>query len=529
MGRLEGRELKVFLTVFLLAGLFVHWSGVNEVSRFSLTMSMVDEGTANINEYYWKAGDRSYYEGNYYSDKEPGMAFLATPIYSGWKTVYTVLGGDTNINKEDREPRFQVNDETIYSMADPGDFYLSSLILVVLFTSTLSLAILSVLIYRLSGDFLEEEAKRLLLTFGFAFGTIVTNYGTNFMPNAVVTLFSFSSFYLVYKSGETPSWKYLTAAGLLGGIGVMADPTAAPVVGAVFLYSLYKYRDMPYYLLLGNFIGVLPMLIYNTAVFGYPWMLPRFFLDPALFPQLQQSSSTIPQLMEQGFRIEPVELMFILKKLFFYPHRGIFYWFPILILSFWGLKELVKEKKGLAFTTGLVLLSTALMVASWWAWWMGGFFGARYLSVAIPFLMFPIFYGAKKMDVNIIAILVIVSVIINLSGFHGHYEDKLKDLDNASEIQPQYQDKVKSFQSLSNPLGDYYLPGLIEHGPESKILTGLYNKDFPPDIRSYNNYEERAPLPLLFWSIILITTLVWRKDISRKLMKHRKKVLSEIK
>ncbi|MDY6773802.1 MAG: hypothetical protein SVS85_01255 [Candidatus Nanohaloarchaea archaeon] len=44
---------------------------------------MVDYGTLNIDKVYQNAGDRSYYQGHYYSDKEPGMAFLATPIYAG--------------------------------------------------------------------------------------------------------------------------------------------------------------------------------------------------------------------------------------------------------------------------------------------------------------------------------------------------------------------------------------------------------------------------------------------------------------
>ncbi|MFB6147414.1 MAG: hypothetical protein ABEJ66_00880, partial [Candidatus Nanohaloarchaea archaeon] len=80
MDWLNSREKKILLTVFLLTGLFVQWYGVNANSRFDLTRSIVDHGQLSIDPVYRNTGDRSYYRGRYYSDKEPGMAFLATPV-----------------------------------------------------------------------------------------------------------------------------------------------------------------------------------------------------------------------------------------------------------------------------------------------------------------------------------------------------------------------------------------------------------------------------------------------------------------
>lgn len=525
MAWMTDREKKIFLTVLLVSGLFVQWYGVNANARFDLTLSLVNEGTASIDEYYWHAGDRSYYEGTYYSDKEPGMAFLATPIYAGWKTVYGLFG-DTEIDTENRTDWFTANDETVEYMEDPGAFYLTSLILVVFLTSTLSLSILTILVYRISHEFIEDELKRVLLAFGFAFGTLVTHYGVNFMPNAVVTMLSFSSFYLVYTRDvlSTRGW---VGAGFLGGFGVVVDPTAAPVLAATFLYAILKFDYIPYMYVLGGFLGGLPMMVYNTLLFGYPWMLPRFFLDPALFPNLQQTSGALPDLTSQGFRLDPTRLFYVTKKLLFFPHRGIFYWYPLLILGLIGLPELLRKRPKIAITLALTGFGIIFMVAGWWAWWMGGFFGARYLSVLIPFLMFPLFYVAEKIDLRIIALLIGISVLVNLSGFHGYYEDGLKDLENASEMKAEYQKKVQSFETLGNPVRDYYINGLMDEGPQSRMLNGLYNRDFPPDIRAYTPYEERAPLPMLLWVVGLIMAGIWWKEITENLRRHRDALVPE--
>lgn len=525
MDWLTAREKKIFLTVFLIMAVFTQWYGVNANARFDLTRSIVDYGTVTINEVYENAGDRSYYEGDYYSDKEPGMAFLALPIYAAWKGVYGLVGNAT-VDPGDRRVMFTANNVDITYPATPGPFYLSALILVILLTSTLALSLLTILVYRISGEFLTDERKRLVVTFGFAFGTLVTHYGTMFLPNAVVTFLSFLSFYLIYRSKGYPGARHMTAAGVIGGFAVVVDPTAAPIVLGTFLYTGLRFRQVPLRYVAGGFIGVLPLLVYNTALFGYPWMLPRFFLDPALYPNLQQAASTVPQLTDQGFRLEPVKLFFVSLRLLVFPHRGIFYWFPFLLLALLGATTFFQEKRDMAVAMTISGLLLIAMVAGWWAWWMGGFFGARYLAVLIPFLMFPVFYAARSLDTRLLAVVVAASILVNLAGYHGTYEDQLKNLQNSSEMKEQYQQKVRSFQPLANPVKDYYLAGLAKHGPQSRILNGLYNGDFPPDIRAYSPYEERAPLLLLAWVLALIPVLVWRREIADALKNHRERVLT---
>jgi MFS family permease len=519
MDWLDSREKKIFLTVFLLIGIFIQWYGVNANSRYDLTRSIVEERDFEINEYYNNTGDRAFYEGNYYTDKAPGQSLIATPIYASWKSIYSIFGS-TKVNKTGQITLFTVNNKDIKVSKSPGNFYLSSLILAILFTSTLSVSILSILVYRLSKDFIENENKRLIATFGFAFGSLITHYGTLFLPAASATLLSFSSFYLLYQWKDYPGSKKMILAGFLGGFGVIVKSSTAIILFANFVYSWHKYKNFPVFYTLGGFLGGLPYILYNTILFGAPWRLPRSFLDPALWSHLQQNN---------GFRLGLSRLISVINRVLFMPYRGIFYWFPFLIFSIPGAVILYQKKKRLAGIIGIVISFFLILTASWWAWWHGGWFGARLLVPIMPFLMIPLFYGIDLIESKKLLIgLLTLSILINMAGFSGKYEDMLKDRDNSSQMIDSAKKKVIGTQTLKNPVRDYYVSNFLQNGPESRALNGILNAEFPPDIRAYKDISgsyKRAPLIMLLCIIIGITTLIWKNNIRASLSKHRSKVL----
>lgn len=61
---------------------------MRELSQLALTRAIVDEGRLEIDSYYNETGDRAYYNGHYYTDKAPGLSFLALPVYATWKFIY---------------------------------------------------------------------------------------------------------------------------------------------------------------------------------------------------------------------------------------------------------------------------------------------------------------------------------------------------------------------------------------------------------------------------------------------------------
>jgi hypothetical protein len=50
-------------------------------------------------------------------------------------------------------------------------------------------------------------------------------------------------------------------------------------------------------------------------------------------------------------------------------------------------------------------------------------------------------------------------------------------------ISEEYQKKINSFQELSNPLYEHYLPLFLKHGPRSLILENLLDGHIDIDIR----------------------------------------------
>ena len=82
------KETKIFLTFMITYLYFAQWYGWNEESNFSLVRAIVDENRFEIDSFYNATGDRSVYNGHYYSDKEPGLSFLASPTYAAWKLAY---------------------------------------------------------------------------------------------------------------------------------------------------------------------------------------------------------------------------------------------------------------------------------------------------------------------------------------------------------------------------------------------------------------------------------------------------------
>lgn len=505
------REMKIFLTVFLAMATFIQVYGVNANSHLDLTRSIVDHGTLNIDAVHNNTGDRSKYKGHYYSDKAPGLSLINVPLYFTWKNVYGLFG-NTEIGKKPRKQLFKANNVSITAPEEPGDFYLSSLILMVLFSSTLPVAILSVLFYRIAGTILEDEVKKLLVTFGFSFGTLITHYGTDLFPDAMATLLAFSSFYLLYFWKDHPGKRKMIFAGLLGGIAVIVNTLTGIVLVFNAVYALWKYEKLPVYYTLGGFIGGLPFMIYNTLVFGAPWNLPRSYLDPVLWKNLQNNI---------GFRFGILRNAMVSFRILFMPYRGIFYWFPLLLLALLGYREFYGRERKTALIAAVILISSILMVSSWWAWWHGGWFGERHLVFIMPFFIFPVAYAVKEIDMKLLGALVTISVLVNLAGYHGGYEDSLKSLQNSSTMKESKQMQLYSLKPLGNPLKEYYVPGLAENGVNSQLFDGLYSGRMP-DIRTYADSGQSSPLFLIIWYLILVPLAIWNREIRDILDSHRK-------
>ena len=169
-------------------------------------------------------------------------------------------------------------------------------------------------------------------------------------------------------------------------------------------------------------------------------------------------------------------------KLLFYPYRGLFVFSPFLILFIIGLFFMSKE-----FITEFLLV-LGLFIAFLFVnaipliWWGGTSFGPRHMLPVVPFLFIPIAFSLKKIKTRYIFILLALSILINLAGLQTLESFGTNTDDGQLIIEPSITNAIYSWNSLGNPLLEYYFPLFIKEGPQSMLLEKILRFDFFPFI-----------------------------------------------
>jgi hypothetical protein len=143
-------------TLLLISyGYFFHPEPLSNInSRMNMVRAVVEEGTFVIDKYHANTIDKAYYKGHYYSEKAIGTPFLAIPVYWTLQNVSALLRVS---------PDFSV-----------------FLYLITICTVSLPSSLLGVLIFRFTGELSPDLPLRLIVTLGYALGTISFPYATMF-------------------------------------------------------------------------------------------------------------------------------------------------------------------------------------------------------------------------------------------------------------------------------------------------------------------------------------------------------------
>jgi hypothetical protein len=218
------RQLLVGLFLLLCYGSFHPTPVWNEPSRYDLVVALVDDHTTQIDRNQANTGDKAYYNGHYYSDKEPGTAFLGEPVYGLMRLIRMVT----------------------HQPAPDEGVTIQALAFVICAIPTALLAIL--LIRFLTPLVGELWATAVSLAFGL--GTMAFPFATMFFGHAAASFFLFATFYLL-RQVQRPGRPWLPAlAGFCAGWAVIVDFSAA--IGVIIL-AVYAVRPLFARPLLGNF------------------------------------------------------------------------------------------------------------------------------------------------------------------------------------------------------------------------------------------------------------------------------------
>ena len=239
-------ERLVLVLIALSTLLVINPRNVQDVTRLGLTRSIIERGSLNIDPWAHMTTDRAFRAGHWYSDKAPGVSFVAIP------PLAVMLGVDRVLPNPDKK--------TFWDRQ-------SHMWLLRMITSGIPLLVAAWLVGRVAERLRPGYGALVAIT--FAVGTMAGPLGaTTFEQDGAMAL-GFSSFYLVARSP-----RLAVAAGALSGAAVLFEYQAVLVALAVAVYIGWRYGVRR---LLEFGLGGAPAAVvlgaYDWAAFGSPFHL----------------------------------------------------------------------------------------------------------------------------------------------------------------------------------------------------------------------------------------------------------------
>ena len=504
------KEARIFLSALIIYLYFTHWSGWNETTRIDLTQAIIDEGKITIDSYFINSGDRAYYYGHYYTDKPPGTSIVAILPYALSK-AFLFLPLPINLL-----PRFQgdvvtlSNDSGVPIVLEPillSQTLELAMIFVTLFVSALPAALNVVLLYHLLKDFNKNEHIRLIITITYGLGTLAFPYALVFLPYSIGISLTLLAFYIIQHAKSNKN-RYLLA-GALTSLAITFDSVFCLTLASFFVYIIHKNKYPSFFFLIGVLLGIIPLVSYNLNAFG-SFFMGNNILDKNVWDEQFRVYETIKQDSFNHFILQILpsdyDVKFnpqIILQILLYPYRGLFFYYPLLLFSLVGLYSMWRNLRSEFYLIFVMSVLFVLLHSLLFFNWHGGkFFGPRFFTPLIPFLMLPIATVLNKKNIKIFLFLAIFSMGVNFLGlqaFESHISDK------GLMISTKYLFSLQNY--TYNPLLEHYLPLTLENGPRSRLFESLFDLGSGVDIRDIPYSKGVLSSPYLRKEYLYLATL----------------------
>lgn len=426
--RRESIGLAFFWLVILAYGFFVpsilSW---NTESHLYPAFALVDRHTIRIDAYQQGLGDKSYYRGHYYTDKAPGLSFLAVPIYAAERLAFPT-GKVTGFKLYKHIANYYYIPERVAYLR-----YGITYILVAIPSAALAI-LLWLFLLRLTGNL----GWSLALAAIYALGTIAYVYSIWFFSHQICAVLLFSAFLLLFYRlrGHPPDRRALLAtggAGLLTGYSIISEyPTV--VIGALIgLYLLAvtgpawqgRVRAAAAFV-----AGMLPPAAleigYNLSAYGKPLATGYNYVHSAAY-HVHIHGGFLGLGSPSSYGIQPPTLTSI-WEITLGSYRGIFLLNPVLLLFIpgvyfmWRRRDLRPEFWLCLAVVLLYFLLDASRPPDTNGWSGGSSVASRHLTPMVPFMIVPVIFGIGNHTFRIaLAVLGAMSVVIMFMSVSSTY------------------------------------------------------------------------------------------------------------
>lgn len=317
-------RVKLLLLVFLIYVVTIHCTlqGPNPTSHFLLTKSIAERSSfwfpLEYKDQYWLSPDYAQIEDKLYSEKAPGLSFLAVPFFIFGKILGNVLIESNSIFKAFISPYLDIYpDKDILSVVgiQVGLSFLATFGILRLYD-----------VSRIMGI---SERSSIFASLTTAFATPYWVYARTMFGHVPAGVFLICSLYHILKFREEKRTFHLILAGFFSGYGfviefpsLFAIPWLAVLVVLPINQSNFSWKNRFTSLILygiATAISALPLFYYNLVSFG----------------DMTANALSFSHWADYLHLLEPVHEGIIVLLLS--NDRGLLYFSPIVLFGFAGL------------------------------------------------------------------------------------------------------------------------------------------------------------------------------------------------
>jgi hypothetical protein len=363
----------------------------NTESHLYTAFAIVDHHTVSIDAYQTRLGDKSYSNGHFYSDKAPGVALLAVPVYAALELGFPGHKGQA----------YRAVGKHKYTIARTTAYMRYAITYVLLIIPS---AIFSVLLWLFLCRFMTR-AWAMALAAAYALGTIAFPYSSWLFSHQITAMLLFGAFLALYaQTKDRPSSRrtlWLTClAGLLAGYSVIGEYPTILIAALLGLYAM-AIAGSRWRAAVAFAAGMIPAALinigYNVIAFGKPFSTGYMYVSSNLYKShIHGNGLGLTNPLSYGVQAPTLNSLF---QITLSSYRGLFFYCPVLLLFFagccfmWRRRELRPE----LLLCGAVVLTYFLMVASRpenQNGWAGGWsIASRHLTPVLPFMILPMAFG----------------------------------------------------------------------------------------------------------------------------------------